>query len=53
MPKNLQEYELSECLTKMIIISTPFDESRKDLLAKPKGYGITTTLARGREYEAL
>ena len=53
MPKKLQGDELSERLIEMIIISTPFDEIRKELLAKPKGYGITTVLARGREYEAL
>ena len=53
MPKNLQVDELSERLIDMIINSTPFEEFRKELLAKPKGYGTTVVPARGREHEAL
>ncbi len=45
--------ELNERLIEMIILSTPFEDLRKDLLAKPKGFAIADVLAKGREYEAL
>ena len=37
----------------MVILSTPFDDLRKELLAKPKGHPITDVLNKGREYEAI
>ena len=37
----------------MIILSTPFEEFRKELLAKPNRYPVSALLAKGREYEAI
>ena len=37
----------------MIILSTPFEEFRKELLTKPKGFEIKTVLERGLEHEAI
>ena len=45
--------EVNERLIEMIILSTPFEDLRKELLAKPKGHSITDVLQKGREYEAI
>jgi hypothetical protein len=45
--------ELSERIIEMIILSTPFDEFRKELLTKAKKHPITTVLERAAEYEAI
>ena len=45
--------ELNERLIEMIILSTPFEKFRKELLAKPNGYPMSAVLAKGREYEAI
>ena len=37
----------------MIILSTPFEDLRKELLAMPKGFSVGEVLSRGKEYEAL
>ena len=39
--------ELNKRLIEMIILSTPFEEFRKELLTKPKGFEIKTVLERG------
>ena len=44
---------LNERLIEMMILSTPFEEFRKELLAKPKGHQVSAVLAKGREYEAI
>ncbi|XP_014667285.1 PREDICTED: uncharacterized protein LOC106808892 [Priapulus caudatus] len=45
--------ELHERLIEMIILSTPFDDFRKELLTKVKGHEIRQVLERGRDYEAI
>lgn len=45
--------ELNERLIEMIILSTPHEDFRKELLTKPKGYSITNVIERGREFEAI
>jgi hypothetical protein len=37
----------------MLILSTPNDDFRKDLLSKPKDYKITDAIETGKEYEAI
>ena len=37
----------------MIILSTPHDELRKELLTKDKGYKLTNVLEKAREHEAI
>ena len=37
----------------MIILSTPHDELRKELLTKDKGYKLSEVLERAREHEAI
>ncbi len=45
--------ELNERLIEMTILSTPFEDFKKELLVKEKGYNIQTVIERGREYEAI
>lgn len=45
--------ELNERLIEMVILSTPFDDFRKELLVKAKNHPVTDVLERGREYEAI
>lgn len=45
--------ELNERLIEMVILSTPHDEFRKELLTKVKGHPVSEVLERGREYEAI
>lgn len=45
--------ELNERLIEMVILSTPYEDFRKELLTKPKGHEISIVLERGREYEAI
>jgi hypothetical protein len=47
------EAELNERLIEMVILSTPFDEFRKELLSKPAGTPISDIIERGRDYEAI
>ncbi len=42
--------ELNEGLIEMTILSTPFEDFKKELLVKEKGYDIKTVKERGREY---
>ena len=37
----------------MVILSTPFNNFRKELLAKPKGLTVVDVLTKRGEYEAL
>ena len=45
--------ELNERLIEMIILCTPFEDFRKELLTKAKGHAVGAVLERGREYEAV
>jgi hypothetical protein len=45
--------ELNDNLIKMLILSTPNNDFRKDLLSKPKDYKITDAIETGKEYEAI
>ena len=45
--------ELDERLIEMVILSTPFEDFRKDLLKAPKAHPIATVITKGREYEAI
>ncbi len=45
--------ELTERILEKVIYCTPFEDLKKDLLAKPKGYSVANALTKGREYEAL
>lgn len=45
--------ELNERLIEMIILSTPFENFRKELMTKPKGASLAEILEKGREYEAI
>lgn len=45
--------ELNERLIEMIILSTPIDDFRKELLTKPKAHPMTQVLEKGREFEAV
>ena len=45
--------ELSERLIEMVILATPHEDFRRELLSKPKHYSITDVLAKGQEYEAI
>ena len=49
----LPEDELSERIIEMIVLSTPFEEFRRELLTKAKGHTLTDVLQRGRDYEAV
>jgi len=48
-----EEAELNERLIERIVISTPYDEFRRELLAKAKGHPIASVIDRGREFEAI
>ena len=50
---NFEPDELNERLIEMVILSTPHEDFRKELLIKPKGHQISEVLERGREYEAI
>ena len=45
--------ELNERLIEMVILSTPHEEIRKELLVKPYGYKVSDLLERAREVEAI
>lgn len=45
--------ELNERLIEMLILSTPHEDFRKELLTKPKGCSIHEVIERGREFEAI
>ena len=45
--------ELNERLIEMVILSTPHEEIRKELLIKPYGYKVSDLLERAREVEAI
>ena len=45
--------ELNERLIESIILSTPYEEFRKELLTYPKGYDISKVIEKCREYEAI
>ena len=45
--------ELNERLIESIILSTPFEDFRKDLLTKPKEHPIKDVIEKGREHEAV
>ena len=45
--------ELNERLIEMLILSTPHEDFRKDLLTKPKKFPIAEALEKGAEYEAI
>ena len=45
--------ELNERLIELIILSTPYEEFRKELLTYPKGYNISKVIEKCREYEAI
>ena len=44
---------LNERLIEMIIWTTPFEEFRKELMAKPNGHPVPAVLAKDREYEVI
>ena len=44
----LDQSELEERLIENIIVSTRYEELRKELLTKPKGHGITKVSERAR-----
>ena len=48
-----EKSELEDRLIESIILSTPYEDFRKELLTKPKGYSITQVIERAREYEAI
>ena len=45
--------ELNQRLIEMVILSTPYDDLRKELLGKAKEYTIARAIERGREFEAI
>lgn len=45
--------ELQERIIELVIASTPYEEFRKELLTKEKGFTIKETLELGRKYEAI
>lgn len=45
--------ELNERLIEMVILSTPFEDFKKELLVKGKGHPIKSVIERGREFEAI
>ena len=47
------EEERDERLLELIIASTPYDNFRRDLLGKEKGYSLKDALTEGRRYEAI
>ena len=48
-----ENYELEERLIENIIVSTPYEELRNELLTKPKGHAISQIIERARAYEAI
>ena len=47
------EQELNERMIELIIVSTPHDSFRKELLGKARGTSINDVLTEGRKHEAL
>lgn len=47
------EAELNERLIEMVILSTPFEDFRKELFTKPKEFPIKDVLEKGRDYEVI
>ena len=45
---NLKKTELEERLIENIIVSTPYENLRKELLTKPKGHAIYKVIERAR-----
>ena len=45
--------EKNERLVEMVIKCTPFEDLRKELFPKPKGFAINKVIEKAREYEAL
>ena len=45
--------ELNERLIEQLVLSTPTEDFRKDLLSKPKGFPIADVVSMGRQYEAI
>ena len=50
---DFEEDELNQRLLESLIISTPFEDFRKELLGKSKDYKIKAAIEKGREYEAI
>ncbi len=48
-----EKSELEERLIENIILSTPYEDFRKELLTQSKGYAITKVIERAREFEAI
>ena len=50
---DFEQEELCERLIESIILSTPIDDYRKELLTYEKGYAITDVIEKGQEFEAV
>ena len=50
---DFSDQELAERIIELIIASTPYDNLRRDLLGREKGYALADALSEGRRYEAL
>ena len=52
-PCNFRNDELNDRLIEMVILSTPIDDLRKELLSKDENFTIKETIELGRQYEAI
>jgi len=48
-----RQFPLQGRVIELVITSTPHEEFRKELLAKPKGHSLKCLLEYGRKYEAF